>query len=242
MKEAEKAVHAEHGESVFINGKFVSPCPVTAGVRSCGEFEMDTDTFWQIVDDVAAISTDPDEKWPVLKQKLEALSGADVYAFDKILTAYRDEAYRWDVWAVAAVIAGGHGCSSDSFDDFRYTQIFRGRAAFERLLADPDSLADEPFTNAEAECFFEGFQYVPDEVCQEKTDFCCPEDTYVHPEEPVGIEWEDHDLPKICPKTWAKYGWEIDHSRPSDSTDEPSDDSKFIFSLLDMLKEEDSFE
>ena len=168
---------------------------------------MDIEAFLEIVDDVAASSIIPKEKRSILMDKLAVLSGEEVYAFDEILTSLRDRAYRWDIRGVAYII--GEGCGDDSFDDFRYTQVFRGHAAFERLLNDPDSIGEEEFENAERECFFEGLQYVPTEVLEGKTDFFYPDDNYVHPAELAGTRWDQSELPDLFPKTWAKYGWKL---------------------------------
>ena len=133
---------------------------------------MNHEEFWNIVNAVAATGKDPEAKCDLLKRKLSTLTGSDVFAFSRILTEYRDQAYRWDIWAIAYIVGGG--CSDDAFDDFRHSQIFRGRESFERLLANPDSMADESFKDIEYECFFEGYQYIPDEVCEEMTDFQYP--------------------------------------------------------------------
>jgi len=53
-----------------------------------------------------------------------------------------DAAYRWPVWDAAVVWLGWLG--DDSFRDFRGWLISRGRTTFEKVLADPDLLADEP--------------------------------------------------------------------------------------------------
>lgn len=48
--------------------------------------------------------------------------------------------YRWDLWGAAYVAKGG--ASDDGFEYFQRWLISRGRTDFERVLADPDALAD----------------------------------------------------------------------------------------------------
>ncbi|OSP39974.1 hypothetical protein B7767_28795 [Streptomyces sp. 13-12-16] len=52
------------------------------------------------------------------------------------------------LWAAAYVINGG--CSDDGFDYFRGWLIAQGRETFERVVADPDALAELPVVRAAA--------------------------------------------------------------------------------------------
>ncbi len=67
-----------------------------------------------------------------------------------------DKAFTHSLWAAAYIIGGG--CSDDAFADFRATLISHGRATFERVLKNPETLADMDLTEETA--FYEGFQYV----------------------------------------------------------------------------------
>lgn len=58
------------------------------------------------------------------------------------------DSYTNPLW-VAAYIANG-GCSDDGFDYFRGWLIAQGREAFERVVADPDALAELPIVQASA--------------------------------------------------------------------------------------------
>ena len=48
----------------------------------------------------------------------------------------------WLMWAAAAQIR--NGCSDDGFEDFRRWLIGLGREAFERVVQEPDRLAELP--------------------------------------------------------------------------------------------------
>jgi hypothetical protein len=52
------------------------------------------------------------------------------------------DSYRVDLWGAAYLINGG--CSDDGYEYFRGWLIAQGRATFERIVADPDALADLP--------------------------------------------------------------------------------------------------
>jgi hypothetical protein len=103
------------------------------------ERSMSIDDFWMIIQSVhdRAIG-DMDKKGKLLKSELAKLSPADAAAFSEIFDSLKDRAYCWSLWGAAYVIHGG--CGDDTFSDFRASLISRGREAFERAMADPDSL------------------------------------------------------------------------------------------------------
>jgi hypothetical protein len=55
---------------------------------------------------------------------------------------------RWDVWAAGYLV--GEGFSDDMFIDFRATVTGMGREWYERVLAQPDELANNPDVRADA--------------------------------------------------------------------------------------------
>jgi len=112
---------------------------------------MDRDTFWQLVDDARARSgAGADDRGPAddplpptLSHLLaERLTADEVLAFGAVRDELVDEAYGWPLWGAAHLVEGG--CGDDGFLDFRDGLVLAGRRAFERVTADPDSLADHP--------------------------------------------------------------------------------------------------
>ena len=73
-------------------------------------------------------------------------------------------------------------------------------------LADPDSLAEIEGDRVSRELFFEGYQYLPSAVYEEKTGEELPPSGVAYPSDPIGEEWEEDGLSALCPKLWAKYG------------------------------------
>jgi hypothetical protein len=57
-----------------------------------------------------------------------------------------NEAYRWDLWAAAAIIM--EGCSESGFEEFRAWLIAQGRGVFEGALRDPETLAENEYLGA----------------------------------------------------------------------------------------------
>ncbi len=73
---------------------------------------------------------------------LTALPAEKVALLAQPLWDLRAQSYRRGLWHAAYLINGG--CSDDGFEYFRGWLLTQGREAFERAVADPDTLADLP--------------------------------------------------------------------------------------------------
>jgi hypothetical protein len=80
-----------------------------------------------------------------------------------------------------------------------------GRETFERVIANPESLADMDVDEESA--FFEGFQYIPTEVYEEKTGEM-PKRTKPGPESPAGKQWNEDAVAEVFPRLAQKHGFE----------------------------------
>jgi hypothetical protein len=160
---------------------------------------MNNDDFWKIIDRVHASSpNNMDAKCEALRTELRKLNESDLRSFIEHFDDADARAYEWKLWGAAYLINGG--CSDDTFSDFRATLISMGRIFYERVLADPDSLADIECDDEEAfdEGFYEGFQYVRNDVAKERLGGI-PKRSKPFPSEPTGVSWEDDDLPALLP-------------------------------------------
>ncbi|MFD0351088.1 DUF4240 domain-containing protein [Kitasatospora aburaviensis] len=104
---------------------------------------MDTDAFWDVVEQCRRAADTREERLTWLEEELSRRPLADVVRFQVRLEEAVDDAYTWELWAAADRIQGGW-CSDDGFFYFRLWLAGCGRAAFERALGDPDSLAELP--------------------------------------------------------------------------------------------------
>ncbi|MFE0674541.1 DUF4240 domain-containing protein [Streptomyces sp. NPDC058867] len=110
---------------------------------------MDNDTFWDVIETAragAAASGEPFDE--VLVTQLAGRQRQEILEYAARFDEVHDALYRWDVWGAAYLIGGG--CSEDSFMDFRAGVIAWGRQWYERVAADPDSLATHPEVVEEA--------------------------------------------------------------------------------------------
>jgi hypothetical protein len=157
-------------------------------------------SFWKIIQDVHdASGGDMDRKCDLLRQLLSSLPSMEAAQFAGFFDAMMERAYGWPLWGAAYVINGG--CGDDTFADFRASLISRGQQAFERALADPDSLAGEPFD--EEAWFYEGYQYaVTDGV--EAAGGQRPQRQV--PADPSGVEWQEDQLDALFPGLTGRFG------------------------------------
>ncbi|MER6677437.1 DUF4240 domain-containing protein [Streptomyces sp. NPDC000983] len=110
---------------------------------------MEIDTFWDIIEAARAGAAESGEPFDeVLVGQLAARPRQEILEYAARFDTLHDALYRWDVWAAAYLIGGG--CSDDSFMDFRAGVIASGRRWYERVAADPDSLAEHPEAVADA--------------------------------------------------------------------------------------------
>lgn len=170
--------------------------------------------FWQIIDRVAGVGGEPDDRLKALETALQTLALDDIIiAFGMTFRRLLNAAYTWDLWGAAYVIHGG--CSDDGFEYFRRWLVSRGRKAYEAALANADSLADldlEP-TGPEGYWEFEEFYYVALDVFRDKGGEGDPRD-HAEPEaglggpDPSGEEFSDDEdhLKKRYPKLWQRFG------------------------------------
>ncbi|WP_344470592.1 DUF4240 domain-containing protein [Nonomuraea monospora] len=103
---------------------------------------MDTTRYWQLVEQARAGAGDAWQVAARLTDLLSALPPAEIIAAQQAFWALMAASYRAPLWG-AAYLANG-GCSDDGFEYFRGWLIAQGREAFDRALADPDTLADLP--------------------------------------------------------------------------------------------------
>ncbi|GAA4956114.1 hypothetical protein HD597_001661 [Nonomuraea thailandensis] len=103
---------------------------------------MDTTRYWQLVEDSRAGAGDEWEVAARLTDRLSALPPAEIIAAAQAFWDLMAGSYRAPLWGAAYMINGG--CSDDAFEYFRGWLITQGREVFERVVADPDSLADLP--------------------------------------------------------------------------------------------------
>ncbi|WP_160161678.1 DUF4240 domain-containing protein [Embleya hyalina] len=104
---------------------------------------MHRDDVWNLIEEARRTGADPNERLRVLCDRLSTLPLPEIVGFQVGLDEVRRPLDTWVAWAAAARIMGGF-CSDDGFWYFQPWVIGLGRDAYERVVADPDALADLP--------------------------------------------------------------------------------------------------
>jgi hypothetical protein len=112
---------------------------------------MDRQRFWQLIAAARDQAADPDDSAAVAREATSLLAtrpAGEIVAAQQVLWDLMADSYTNPLWAAAYVINGG--CSDDGFDYFRGWLIAQGDEVFDRVVADPDALAELPIVRASA--------------------------------------------------------------------------------------------
>jgi hypothetical protein len=175
---------------------------------------MDGDGFWALVDRTRAEAERQGgdsvvaEHVRTLSTALEQLPVAELRDFDRRQREARSRANTWELWAAAYLALGG--CSDDGFLDFRTWLITHGRVTFERVLADPDSLADLSWDEEENDFgAAEHWAYVSTELLEEEGIDEDDDEEFDDYAEPTGEPFPEDDdawFASRFPRLWARHG------------------------------------
>jgi hypothetical protein len=105
---------------------------------------VERDEFWRLVEEARVgiadtASTDgAGEVARRLADRLGRMGPAAAIEFHLAMDDVVGDGYRWDLWAAAYLMRSG--CGDDGFEYFRRWLVAQGREAWDRALADPDSL------------------------------------------------------------------------------------------------------
>lgn len=102
---------------------------------------MTLDEFWALIERSGVITLDKNDRAEWLTEQLAAMPPDAVIDFELHLAAARKRVDTWLMWDAANHLMADR-CSTDSFFYFQPWLVGLGRAAFERVAADPDALAE----------------------------------------------------------------------------------------------------
>jgi hypothetical protein len=161
---------------------------------------IDRTEFWTLVDQARAASGGSiDVQAQELERLLTGRPADDLIAFERIYRELHVQANRYDLWNAGFLI--DNGMSDDSFRDFRSWLISRGQAVYEKVLADPESLADVSDARA-GEVSGEIFGSAVYDA-YENTHGCDLLSEGPFDEEPEGEDVEEEDIPRQLPRLYA---------------------------------------
>lgn len=171
---------------------------------------MTIDTFWDLIrKSRRGHAADCDQIADNLTSRLEKLDPPEIISFDHHLWDMVNQAFSWDLWAVAYIINGG--CSDDGFTDFRGWLVAQGREYFEKVMADPQAAARR-VRDEEVEC--EAILYAATYAYENKTGQELPKDEPPPPshepgttfkDRPEGEPWNEEDLERLYPRLCKRF-------------------------------------
>lgn len=159
--------------------------------------------LWALIERVNAIAKgDLGASIKAFRAELAALDDQTLLVVHTAFASAMSRAYDNRLWDAAHVIHGG--CGDDAFWDFRAGLVAMGREVFTAALRDPDSLA--AIDDIEERTLFEGFQYVPGRLVEERgLPSVAGEQT---PEKPAGSpRTADEDLNLSYPRLSSRFHW-----------------------------------
>jgi hypothetical protein len=101
------------------------------------------DDFWALIDRSSAATATRERRTTWLSEQVTRLPAADIVDFEVHLTTQRKRVDTWVMWGVGSYLMQGL-CSTDGFFYFQPWLVGLGRDMFERVVADPDALAEVP--------------------------------------------------------------------------------------------------
>lgn len=166
---------------------------------------MSEELFWKVIDASRRGLEEQADQGDRLVRMLEQLDETAIVEWDRLLRTRLNEAYTWELWAVAFIANGG--CSDDGFMYFRGWLVAQGRRYFEAALADPAKAAKAVQPGERAE--FEDILGVASDAWRARTG---RDDFHEHaapvaPVEPRGEPWEEEELPRRYPKLAKRFGF-----------------------------------
>ena len=177
---------------------------------AAGQGPLTKDEFWTLIDHSAAFARDPDAQLADLNASLSRQSASRIADFERLFDDTMHQSYSWDLWGAAYLINGG--ASDDGFEYFRCWLISRGRAFFDKAVADPDSLADLLPPDDRGDHDFEEFAYVARRAWHARTG----RDWNAMPvianmserDNPRGKPFSEDpaDLARRYPRLWKRFG------------------------------------
>lgn len=188
---------------------------------------MDIDTFWSLIETTKAESSgDIAIQRDLLIERLKELSEEEIVAFEDIYAQMETQAYRGELWDVAYIVHCG--CTEEGFTDFRAWLIAQGRDVYQKVIEDPQNLADVIDEHQREDILFETFAYAASRAYYRKTgrviyELRHPNKTYEFPKFGEMSDGSDEEIrakfPRIAEKfrdcdEWFDYHW---FSKPDDN-------------------------
>lgn len=138
---------------------------------------MDIEKFWAVIEATHQTSHgNINQQLELLIETLSQFPAEIIQEFDRILWIFMARAYRADLWETVSVVACG--CTDDGFHEFLGWLIAQGETMYEKVLDDPNSLADVVDKEQRFNIFNGRMTSIAQEAYEQKTGQDIPETGY----------------------------------------------------------------
>jgi hypothetical protein len=168
---------------------------------------MNTEEFWRAVEGARAHSRNDIEFYVRMRCRTQFLTVEGARQYYKTYAEIESRAHSYRLWGAAYII--NNGCGDDDFFAFIAWLISQGRHTFERVIADPDILAEYSFPKSGT--FMERFELLAIDTYRRKTGQWPDRDENANGAEPEEM-WDFDDVdemkiryPKLVQRFHATY-------------------------------------
>ena len=138
---------------------------------------MDIEKFWAVIQDTYQASNgNIGKQLELITEILTDLSAESIQEFDRLIWIMMARAYRANLWEAASVAACG--CTDDGFHEFQGWLIAQGETIYEKVLDDPNYLADVVDKEQRYNIFNGRMTSIAQEAYERKTGQDIPETGY----------------------------------------------------------------
>ena len=167
---------------------------------------MEEQAFWNFIAQARQQSESTEDVPEVLAEILSKQSIEQIIEFDVVFSHFLRQSYQSRLWAAAYIVNGG--CADDGFEYFRCWLIAQGKENYEKVLIDPEYLA-ELTDDFDLDC--EPMLYVGSMAFEMKTgkDFDAYHDLreikghIAYPD--ITIDWNEDTVGALFPGLTAKF-------------------------------------
>ena len=164
---------------------------------------MTLEQFWQFIEQ-SRIAGKGEEQLNHLEKAIVCLPPREMVSFEGHSWDLLSISFRRELWAVASVLEPG--CSQGSFDALRAWMILEGKDFFDRVVAQPDRIA-ERIPSSSVPWHVAGGRMLG--LVQQNYHRITGEDMPTVPRKVPyvikGPRWTEADLPDMFPELWRKY-------------------------------------
>jgi len=165
---------------------------------------MDSEEFWRAVEDARSRARSDKEFCAHMKCMLKRLNEEGIRQYYKTYSDIEANAHSFRLWGAAYII--NNGCSDDDIFGFIAWLISQGRQTFDRVVADPDVLAE--YTFPKSGTFLEKFELLAIQMYERKIGEMPPPDEKNGKKQEEEKWWDFDDVDEMkarYPKLFERY-------------------------------------